>query len=137
MKRNIQNRISTEATRRAKTRRLPIGVPAKRNQAIAGEIICVVIVLHFAAQFVFFPREKFQSHITSAKTTEAQENAKIETADGAENSRVKETTMLAAPIAQKTPKTLDAPRAVIKKKEPPRESRAERLRRAEKILTGV
>ena len=136
MKRDNQNRISANKIRQSKDRQLLTGVSAKRNQAIAGAIIFVVIVLHFVSQFVFFPRENFQNQITSAKTG-VQENAKIKTAAGTKNSDTGATPIPAAPITQQMPKTPATPRAVIKKKEPARQSRAERLRRAEKILTGV
>ncbi|HEX8639417.1 MAG TPA: hypothetical protein VF692_15210 [Pyrinomonadaceae bacterium] len=95
-----------------------------------------MIVLHFVSQFIFFPSEKFQNDVTSVKT-KAEESVKIKAEYDTSSSDIKATAVSAPPVVPPKPKIVAPPLKIIKKKEPARESRAERLRRAEKILTGA
>lgn len=136
MKRFNQNRIPANNMHQSKARQSFLMKSAKRNQAIAGAFIFVVIILHFVSQFFFFPGEKFESEVTSVKT-KAEESVLIKTENSARNSEIGTVTVSVPPVISSKPKIDAPPRAIIKKKEPARESRVERLRRAEKILTGV
>lgn len=119
------------------------------RSVLMGAAIFAVIVLHFVSQFVFIQNEKIASETETGDKQivkikpEIEQRAKAEPENearsGAENkpkyearSSDTETTPDAAP-----PESKIAPsRTVIKKKESG-ESKAERLRRAERILTGV
>lgn len=131
------------------------GRKIKRHELIAGAAIFLFVLLHFVSPFIFVSNENPSNEITSLQTEkfekiekiEDKRSAPVETEYKAEykienKAEVKpesaKTIKPPAPVTQKVaaqPKI--APRPAIKKKEPPRESRAERLRRAEKILTGV
>ena len=119
----------------------------KRHELIAGAAIFVFILLHFISPFIFIRNENHSNEITSLKT-ENKQSVSIEAEYKkeykteykkeykAKSAEIGKTPVLVSPAAQTKPKIVP-PRTVIKKKEPPRESRAERLRRAERILTGV
>lgn len=97
--------------------------------------IFAIIVLHFAAQFVFFNNKDLTSEKAFAKTENEQikpQSAEIKTEYKAINSDVVTTP---PPMIRRESRIIASPAAVKKKQ--PREARAERLRRAEKILTGV
>ena len=117
-----------------------ISKPTRKLYIKAGAAIFAIIILHFVSQFIFIQNEKLESEITSAATeieqsSESIKSTEIKTEDKTKTSEIVKAPVPAAPIVQ--PETKIAPsRTVIKKKEP-RESRAERLRRAERILTGV
>ena len=117
-----------------------ISKPTRKLYIKAGAAIFAIIILHFVSQFIFIQNEKHESEITSAATeieqsSESIKSTEIKTEDKTKTSEIVKAPVTAAPIVQ--PETKIAPsRTVIKKKEP-RESRAERLRRAERILTGV
>ena len=117
------------------------GRKVKKHELIAGAAIFLFILLHFVSPFIFTRNESPANEITSLKTekTENKQSAPIETeykTEGKTQNKQEsaKTIKVPAPVAIQ-PKI--APRSMSKKKEPPRESRAERLRRAERILTGA
>lgn len=125
-KRFHQNQIRTDKAGRLRVRPL-----------LTGAAIFAIIVLHFASQFVFFQSEKIVSETEAVDKEivevkrENEPGAEIRTEYEAKNSDAER-----VPDAVSSEPKLVPSRAVIKKKEP-RESKAERLRRAERILTGI
>lgn len=123
----------------------------RRNRKIAGAAaIFAIIVFHFTSQFVFFRSENLSPSVTgdvsqpvAESKTEVRREALIKTPEY----EVKPpTSVKVQPIVQ--PKeavtvttTTTKTRIAIKKREMQpeqrRDSRADRLRRAEKMLTGV
>lgn len=138
---NDLNKIQTQANRAsaASERRLWSGRQTKKRHAAAGGAIFVFIVLHFVSQIVFFRNEISSQEITSVEVI-VEENAEIEPRIETEY-KTEESVKSVAPGAVSPiltePKRKVLPASAPKKKELPRETRAERLRRAEKILTGV
>ncbi len=114
--------------------------PGQRNLTIAGTTIFAVIIIFFISQFVFFRSENQQSdnqqseQISAKIENEQSGDVKIEYE--AEKSDV-ETMPISpvSPIVKREPAAAPSPK-VIKKKEL-RKSKTERLRHAERILTGV
>ncbi|MGI8884450.1 MAG: hypothetical protein ACR2IA_09440 [Pyrinomonadaceae bacterium] len=110
---------------------------------MAATIIFAVIVLHFASQFIFFQDENNQTaNLQIEKTsavTETIKSVEIEPEYDAENLKIAAMPESVPPVIE--PEIRIAPsrtvmsQKIINKSEP-RESRAERLRRAEKVLTG-
>lgn len=135
MKRFNQNQTHKNETLGSKTRWLSSNKSAKKHQAIAGAIIFAVIILHFISQFIFFRGEKFQSEITLVKP-KIEESVEIRPKYETKSSEIVTPPVSISPIGRTKLKISTPPRAIIKKKEP-RLSRTERLRRAEKILTGI
>lgn len=116
----------------------------RRNEAGAG--ILALVVLHFVSQFIFFPEENFLSRKADFEPQSEQKIAvkaapatKPDAEIKAPAERLSPETV--QPIALPKPKA-EALAAAAKKKndvrEPQekRESEAERLRRAERLLTG-
>lgn len=152
---NRNERLASGAAGESNVRRLPLNKAPQRHYTRAGAAIFVIIILHFVSQFIFFQSEK------NAPPTEAVNHQSVEVEPEAEikpeieiepeNNRIDDVKTESAakkpelttrrpnaiqPIVQ--PEPTGAPsRVVIKKKEPRVESRAERLRRAERLLTGV
>lgn len=142
MKRFNQNRKQTSNIGESNIRPLFLSKLTRRNNTIAGAAILAVIVLHFVSQFVFFQSEKpaFKNEAISQPIAEIKsENdsrIEIETEFEAKKPDVAEVPDAAvSPTVQPEPGTV-APSRIVKKKET-RETRAERLRRAEKFLTGI
>lgn len=121
------------------------GKPAQRHYKTAVAAIFAVIVLHFVSQFIFFQDEKISLKTDSV----SHRSVEIEFANELPSAEIKPETAAAKkpeaapapeivlPVAQpEQPKPAAVSRVVIKKKET-RESKAERLRRAERILTGI
>lgn len=141
-----------EEEKRLKPNRIQpsVSVSQRARPILTGAAIFAVIVLHFAAQFVFFRGEKIVSENETvnrqnveikaenekqivAAEPENQPDAEIKT----EYDEARNLTARTTPGDVVQPKSKFEPEpAVIKKKET-RESKAERLRRAEKILTGI
>ena len=106
------------------------------HYTIAGAAILAIIVVHFVLQFTFIQSENFRSALTSMPPEPIKEKSvEIKTDHEAGKSDIVTMPKTVAPTAPPQRKIVPS-QTVVKKKEP-RESRAERLRRAEKILTGV
>jgi len=121
-----QNRIQRDGFSKMRIRSL-----------LTGAAIFAIIILHTVSQFVFFRGEKIASE-TDAVNNRIVE-IKPENESGAEIKTEFEARSLdngTLPDTVPTESKFVAPRRVIKKKEP-RQSKAERLRNAERILTGV
>ena len=116
----------------------------RKHYSKAGAAILAIIILHFVSQFTFLQNENFESERVSAKVEDLrnnkqdnEQNVEIET-----QYEVKDSGVMQTPVLNDVPPTarhkseIAPSRTVIKKKEP-RESRTERLRRAERILTGI
>ncbi|MGI8669021.1 MAG: hypothetical protein ACR2J3_04135 [Aridibacter sp.] len=133
----------------------------KRNYAIASGAIFAIIVFHFVFQFSFIQSENFRTVKKLTKTVLFDENeqiaentvvpeinvAEVEKAKEEINSetrieyKIKQPAIIqkpqfTPPPVQSRRKTAPSP-IVIKRKVPQPETRAEQLRRAEKILTGA
>lgn len=120
--------------------------PKQRYYIKVGAAIFVVIVLHFVSQFTFLRNENIQIEETSAKIENKQENKQtVENKPEVEvkpDYEAKNLNIPTTPVSVAVPKISedepkDAPSRAMPKKKELRESKAERLRRAEKILTGV
>ena len=121
--------------------------PAQRYRMIAGATIFAVISTLFISQFIFFQGENHQSDKISASIenehsekissgTENEQSGEVKTEHEVRNlDTVTTPTRRVSPIIQNDSVTAP-PRKVIKKKGL-RKPMAERLRRAERILTGV
>lgn len=117
------------------------------HYTIAGAAIFAIIVLHFVFQFTFIQSENFRSALISIQPEPIREKSleiKIEENTSKLDKNIKkvdgnvskiETINSPKTVAPQQPKIIPS-KTVVEKKEP-RETRAERLRRAEKILTGV
>lgn len=114
----------------------------RRNQTIAGAAILAIIILHFVSQFIFFQDEKPSPEIEAISRqsveieSENEPNLEIETKSEARKPDVVTMPEKAPLNVQPEPKIAPSQQTLIRKKEP-RESKAERLRRAERLLTGV
>ena len=137
----------------------------KEHFALAGLAICAIIVFHLAFQFSFIQSENVkiveelskneqpeeaenfsepidenvvEPDINDAVEMEAEqtESEKAETRIKYETEKPENIVKPKTVSSRVQPRPKTAPRSVIKKKDR-RETRAERLRRAEKILTGV
>ncbi len=115
----------------------------RAQPVITGAAIFAIIVVHFVSQTSFFQNENFISKQNSPKI-ENEQSTETKTQYEAKSLDVKpmpdKATLKTAP-EKATPSVSPKPKivpsnAVIKKREPG-ESKAERLRRAERILTGV
>lgn len=126
-----------------KTENVFFGKIKRMRHSIAGLALFSLVVLHFVSQFTIFKIENPQTEAPVFKPEIVAENKPVADAEKIIQEEEPETTQ-AVKTSNPTepnfvqPKPKPAPaRVVIKKKEPPRETRAERLRRAERILTGV
>lgn len=142
MKRFNQNRRQVNGTGESNVRPSFLSKPAQRHYTKAGAAILAVIVLHFVSQFIFFQNEKLSPEIEALSQqsveikAENEPDVEIETESGAKKPEVAEVPDAAvSPTVQSEPKII-APSRIVKKKET-RETKAERLRRAEKFLTGI
>ncbi len=139
MKSFNQNRIQADKVEKTNTRASFFSKITQKSHAIAAAIIFAVIVLHFASQFVFFQTEDDQRADFQAKKsssiTETLRNVQIEPEYDAENLKIAAMPESNLETAVKS-KIKTAPSRTAVKKVEPRESKTERLRRAEKILTG-
>lgn len=117
------------------------------HYTIAGAGIFAVIVLHFVFQFAFIQSENFRSALVSiqpepmrGKSLEIKIEDNASKSDKNINNINEEASKMEIGVSTKTaapqqPKIV--PSKTVEKKKEPRENRAERLRRVEKILTGV
>ena len=133
MKRFNQNQGRTNEAGESNVRPSFLRKLSRRNNTIAGAAILAVIVLHFVSPFIFFKSEDEKSEKISPKI-ENEQIVEVKTEPEAKKPDI-ETMPEKAPLnVQPEPKI--APPMLIRKKEQ-RESRATRLRRAEKLLTGI
>ncbi len=130
----------------------------RKNYAILSRTILAIVVLHFAFQFSFIQSENFRllQNLTKnwqfgqteniAENTSVPEITKAYEEEKVKAEPVEKEVKKAKPITVKKRQTSTAVRKrtrpeptqnVIKRKAPQPETRAERLRRAEKILTGA
>ena len=102
-----------------------------------GAAVFALIVLHFAAQSILFRSENEFPKIENESIVEIETKYDVETPDVEKMSESFVPSAIPA-SAQPEPRIVkpSVQKATIKKKEPA-ESKAERLRRAERILTGV
>jgi type IV secretory pathway VirB10-like protein len=141
MKKFNQNQKQTSNIGESDTRPSVLSKLTRRNNMIAGAAILAVIVLHFVSQFVFFQGEKLSLEAEAISQPIAEikpENApdvEIKTESEAKTPEVAEAPDATPPGVQPEPK--NAPSRVVVRKKESRESRAGRLRRAERILTGI
>ena len=117
---------------------------AQWHYTAAGAAILVIIILHFVSQFMFFQSEKTSQEIEAINhrsveiKPEIEPSGAIETEGETKKPEVADIPNAApAPVVQPQSKPAPPPSRVVIKKKEPRESRAERLRRAEKLLTGI
>lgn len=114
------------------------------HYTIAGAAIFAIIVVHFVLQFTFIQSENFRSALTSIPPEPIKEKSvEIKTVNDEIKTNNEPIKLDIVTIPKTAASTFPPPQrktlisqTIVKKKEP-RESRAERLRRAEKILTGV
>jgi hypothetical protein len=143
MKRFNQNQIHKNNVTEKVIRPSFFSKSANRKNAGIVAAIFAVIVLHSAIQFGFFRSEEvsLKAEAFSGQTAEIKfereqsVEVKTETEIAMKKPEIVKMPEIAAPIVQPEPKIVRS-RVVIKKKEP-RLSEAQRLRRAERILTGV
>lgn len=138
MKRFNQNKIQTNETGKSSVQQVSLNKPKRGYYTIVTVTIFAIIVLHFAAQFVFFNSKSLQSEKAFAETENEQikqQGAEIKTELKAKISDIVTTPVPTSPTVRRESKIAASP--VAEKKKQPRETRAERLRRAEKILTGI
>lgn len=137
MKRFNQNEIRANGgAGELNIRPLSPGKSAQRRYTTAGAAIFVIIILHFVSQFIFLQSEKTSPKTEALNHQSVQvkpENEQNVEDKALESAAKKPDAVL--PVVQPEPKAVPS-RVVIKKKES-RESKTERLRRAEKFLTGV
>lgn len=115
--------------------------PKRKLYIKAGAAIVAIIILHFVSQFIFIQNEKPVSEVSSAaakneQSVESIESIEIKTEDESKTSEIVKAPIPVPPAAVQ-PEIKIAPSQMVIKKKEPRESRAERLRRAERLLTGV
>lgn len=108
--------------------------------SIAAAAIIAVVFSHFAvSQFIFFENEKDSviGEAVNKQTVENKTESDAKKPDVAVAPKNNASVSFIARPQEIAPEQTTVKQTVIKKKQAPRESRAERLRRAEKLLTGV
>lgn len=138
-----KNQNQKKDTRGARTENARAAVKRARGYKIAAAILAI-FVLHFVWQFSFIQRENLrvtEDSLGSARfdvaPVESQPNvtpAEIKTDLTAKKTRVKETVKKVTPVKYSPPESKSPP--IEPKKKAAREPKSERLRRAEKLLTG-
>lgn len=149
MKSFNKNRIQASKVGKRNVRPSFFNILPQKSHAMAAAIIFAVIVLHFASQFIFFQNEDNRTANISPETISFNVepaagtvgNVEITPDEEAENIKIAVVPKPVQNAAVKTeteiaPSRTASPRLTMKKKEI-RESKAERLRRAEKLLTGI
>lgn len=143
MKKFNQNKIRANRVSKSNTQTLFLSKATRKHNTLAIAAIFFLIVLHFVSQFTFFKADNFKVENPQAEKpflaiekAENEQIAEIKIRDEAKNPDIAATANPTTTVVQPKPKITPPARIMIKKKEP-RESRAERLRRAERILTGV
>lgn len=126
------------------------GKSRQKRYKVAGAAICGMIVLHFAWQFSFIQSEKLRAAESAVKAVLpektaveieknqpviSEKNELIEPIENMKNSGDFSSEKAAQPKVYRQSETKPAPSETVRKKEIP-ESKNERLRRAEKLLTG-
>jgi hypothetical protein len=137
MKKFTQNREETKKTEK-KHRRLFAGKSLRKHEVIAGVAISVFAFLHFVSPFIL-TENKVTSTELPPVVTENKVSLTIEPNIEPKNADiVKPPSVPVSRTAQTEATKSSSPGAMTKKKQQTsRESRAERLRRAERILTGA
>ena len=102
---------------------------------IGGAAISALIVLHFVSQFIFFQNENVQNENISPKT-ENEQIVEIKPEYEPAKPDIVTIPKPTAPIVAQ-PERKTAPIRKVAKKKQRGESKAERLRRAERLLTGA
>jgi hypothetical protein len=107
---------------------------------LIGATIITVLILHFAVSQVFFVEENAQDFSVNELTIEEPAIIKQENeTEKAETINMTEAVSLSAPPEPKVEvkQQIEKETETVDKKKTPRESKAQRLRRVEKILTGI
>lgn len=114
-----------------------VGKLRKKFPTKLGAAVFALIVLHFAAQLILFRSENESPKIENDSIVEVETKYDVRTSGVEEMPDVLVPSAIPASV-QAEPRTVTPPvqKVTVKKKEPA-ESKAERLRRAERILTGV
>jgi hypothetical protein len=105
----------------------------KKPPTKLGAAVFALVVLHFVSQFVFFQSEKQTPQIENEPGIEIKTEYEAKTPEVITMPDADIPAVVKPEIETTTPSR----KTMIKKKEQPRESTAERLRRAERILTGA
>jgi hypothetical protein len=134
MKRFNQNRTQTNEVGNSNVRPSFFGKLAHKHRNKLGAAIFAIIALHFVSQFVFFPSDNPQIEENLPKI-ENEQTVEIKTENEVAKPNIVAKPEVVPSVVQ--PERKIAPSQTLIKKKEPRESRAERLRRAEKILTGI
>jgi serine/threonine protein kinase len=110
----------------------------RSRSAIAGASILAILVAHFVWQFYFVRKENLQIAEAPSKVVEEAEKQIVEAQPQyeAKNQENAEQPKIKAPVVE-SPQSEIKPSQTVLKKKAPVETRAERLRRVEKALTGI
>jgi hypothetical protein len=125
-----------------------LGRISKRDYTIIGAVILAIGIVHFSLQVFFIQKENLQAVETAVAENEPETAPVIAAAPEKrvitiepEQFEIKKIKIITLPEIVKAPpvrqKEFVRAGRSVKKKEVKRETRAERLRRAERILTGV
>jgi hypothetical protein len=149
MKKFNQNKIQADGVSESNSRLTVLKKTTKKHQTTAIIAIFSLIVLHFVSQFFFFGAGSSTIENSSVSVEpvaiENQQIAEVkiekETAEVKVKKEIKDLDVVTTPktiepIAKPQPKAATLSRPLVKRKEP-RETRAERLRRVERSLTGI
>lgn len=150
----MQNRIQTIESRSANIQLPFLSKPTRKIYFKAGAV-ALAVILHFASQFFLFQSKNIESDVALAQTEYKPNNkpnnkpsdksnnrrgAAIKKQSKAKSSDVKKTSapaIAAAPSVVRRKQEAPAASRTTPKKKDFRESRAERLRRTERFLTGA
>lgn len=132
-KRFCENCTQAEPFTKQSLRSVLLSKLPKKQPTKLGAAIFALIVLHFLSQFVFFRGEIKTPQIENEQSVEIKTEYKAKMPE--------EIKMPDADIPKvakpKIETSAPARKTAVRKKEEQRESRAERLRRAERFLTGA
>jgi hypothetical protein len=146
MKRINQNQIRIKKAGTSNARASFFSKPSQRHYTKAGAAILAIIVLHFVSNFIFFRGENLQSEQAAVKPENEQvtqiqsavDQNRVAKQSEIKDINIKTTPAAVLPTVREQPTETPARRAPKKKaSRENRESNTERLRRAEKILTGI
>ena len=107
---------------------------------VGGAAISALVVLHFVSQFIFFQNDYVRDEIAPPEIKREQivevKEITLEPETVKPDVVINPEQGFDAPIIVQPESKEDSPLKTVKKKQP-RETKAERLRRAERLLTGV
>jgi hypothetical protein len=109
----------------------------KSRSMIAGASILAILVAHFVWQFYFVRKENLQIAGATGKVAETDKQiVETQTEYETKNQEIGVPPKIKAPIVE-SPQAEIKPSQTFLKKKVPVETKAERLRRVEKALTGI